>query len=92
MIFYQYSGKEIVLLLFKLLTNIPLDTPVSYYSQGKIDLSHIDPVVLGRGAFNAANEFACGIAGSIQDVLCAVLDNILDVVKGIYLHHVTAVN
>lgn len=46
-------------------------------------------MVIGRGAFHAANEYACGIAVCIQDVLCGVLDNILDVVKGIYSHHVT---
>lgn len=62
---------------------------VSYHPQGKTDLSHIDPVVIGRSAFNAANEFACGIAACIQDVLCGVLDNILEVVKGIYSRHAT---
>lgn len=65
------------------------NTPVSYHPQGKTDLSHIDPVVIGRGAFHAANEFACGVAAFIQDVLCGVLDNILDVVKGICSSHVT---
>lgn len=83
--------KEIVLFSPKLLTTLPPNTPVYYYPQGKTDLSHIDPVVIGRGAFNAANEFACGVAGCIQDALCAVLDNILEVVKGIYSHYVTAI-
>lgn len=77
--------------LAQTVNNFTPDTPVSYYPQGKTDLSHIDPVVIGRGAFNAANEFACGVAGCIQDALCAVLDNILEVVKGIYSHYVTAI-
>lgn len=76
--------------LSKLFTSLSPNTPVSHYPQGKTDLSHIDPVVIGRSAFNAANEFASGIADCVQDALCAVLDNILEVVKGIYPHYVTA--
>lgn len=51
---------------------------------GKIDLSYIDPVVIGRRVFHVTNEITCGVVGYIQDVLCAILDTILDVVKGIY--------
>ncbi len=50
---------------------------------GKIDLSYIDPVVIGRRVFRVTNEFVGGVVGYIQDVLCAILDTILDVVKGI---------
>lgn len=54
---------------------------------GKTDLSYIDPVVVGRGVFSVTNELMCGAVGYIQDVLCAILDTILDVVKGIYFPH-----
>ncbi len=50
---------------------------------GKIDLSYIDPVVIGRRVIHVTNEFVGGVVGYIQDVLCAILDTILDVVKGI---------
>ncbi|KAI3367181.1 hypothetical protein L3Q82_008240 [Scortum barcoo] len=57
---------------------------VRYFSdeEGKTDLSYIDPVVIGRNVFSVTNEFMCGVGGYIQDVLCAVLETILDVVKG----------
>lgn len=63
---------------------------MSLFFSGKTDLSYIDPVVIGRGVFNVTNELVCGVVGYIQDVLCAVLDTILDVVKGIYSRHLTS--
>lgn len=63
---------------------------MSLFFSGKIDLSYIDPVVIGRGVFSVTNEFMCGMVGYIQDVLCAILDTILDVVKGIYSPHLTS--
>lgn len=53
------------------------------FHSGKIDLGYIDPVMIGRGVFNATNEFMCGVASYIQDVLCSILDTTLNVVKGI---------
>lgn len=40
--------------------------------------------MIGRGVFNATNEFMCGVASYIQDVLCSILDTTLNVVKGIW--------
>lgn len=57
----------------------------------KIDLSYIDPVVIGRGVFSVANESMCGVVGYIRDVLCAILDSIVNVVKGIYSSLLTSV-
>lgn len=51
----------------------------------------MDPVVIGRSVFRVTNDLACGVVGYIQDVLCAVLDNLLDVVKGINSAHLTRV-
>lgn len=61
----------------------------SLFFSGKIDVSYIDPVVIGRGVFSVVNELTCGVVGYIQDVLCAILDTILDVVKGIYSPHLS---
>lgn len=41
-------------------------------------------MVIGRGIFSVTNEFMCEVGGYIQDVLCAILDTILDVVEGIH--------
>lgn len=57
------------------------------FFSGKIDVSYIDPVVIGRSVFSVANEFTCGVVGYVRDVFCAILDTILDVVKGIYAPH-----
>lgn len=46
------------------------------------DISFTDPVVIGRDVFSAANDTVSGIVGYIQDVLCAILDKILDIIKG----------
>lgn len=46
----------------------------------------MDPVVVGRSVFSTANDTIGGIAGYIQEVLCAVIDATLEVVKGIYLN------
>ena len=55
---------------------------MSMLFSGNIDLSFIDPVVIGRDVFSVINELMCEVGGYIQDVLCAILDAILDVVKG----------
>lgn len=49
---------------------------------GTTDISFIDPVVIGRNVFSVTNDFVSGVAGYIQDVLCAILDVILDTIKG----------
>lgn len=49
---------------------------------GTTDISFIDPVVIGRNAFSATNDFVSGVAAYIQDVLCAVLDVTLDSLQG----------
>lgn len=49
---------------------------------GTTDVSFMDPVVVGRGAFSVTNDTLSGIVGYIQDVLCAILDKILDITKG----------
>lgn len=64
---------------------------VSLFLSGQIDLSYIDPVVIGRSVFNTTNEFMCRVVGCVRDVLCAILDAILAVVKGTYSHHLTSV-
>lgn len=43
----------------------------------------MDPVVIGRSVFGTANDTISGIAGHIQEMLCAVIDTILEVIKGI---------
>ncbi|XP_063764310.1 uncharacterized protein LOC134881102 [Eleginops maclovinus] len=52
-------------------------------TKGATDLSYIDPVVIGRDAFSVANDFLSKISGYIQDVLCAIVDVILDTIKDI---------
>ena len=42
----------------------------------------MDPVVVGRNVFGAANDSVSGVMGYIQDVLCGIVDSILDIVKG----------
>lgn len=64
---------------------------MSLFFSAKIDLSYVDPVVIGRSVFNTTNEFMCGVVGYVRDVLCAILDTILAFVKGIYSHHLTSV-
>lgn len=49
---------------------------------GKLDISYLDPVVIGRGAFTATNDFMSGITGHIQGALCSIVDTLLDVFKG----------
>lgn len=51
---------------------------------GTTDISIVDPVVVGRDAFSATNHFVDGLVGYMQDILCAVLDTVLDTAKGIY--------
>lgn len=54
------------------------------FFSGSIDLSYIDPVVIGRRVFTVTNELVGGVVGSIQDVICNVINTLLDLVKGIY--------
>lgn len=49
---------------------------------GTTDISFIDPVVVGRNAFSVTNDFVSGVAAHIQDLLCAVLDVIMDSLQG----------
>lgn len=51
---------------------------------GKLDLSYIDPVIIGRDVFNVTNKLMCGVVGHVQGVLSSILDATLDVVEGIY--------
>lgn len=44
----------------------------------------MDPVVIGRSVFSTANDTMSGIAGNIQKMLCAAIDAILEVIKGIH--------
>lgn len=53
-------------------------------SAGTIDISFMDPVVIGRNVFKVTNETVGGAVGYIQDVLCAIIDTVLDTVKGIW--------
>ena len=52
------------------------------FFSGTIDISFIDPVVVGRNVFSVTNDFLSGIAEYIQGVLCAILDVILETVEG----------
>lgn len=56
-----------------------------FYS-GTTDISFMDPVVIGRSVFSTANDTISGIAGNIQEMLCAVIDTILEVIKGIHFN------
>lgn len=49
---------------------------------GTTDLSFVDPVIIGRNAFSVTNDVVSGVAGHVQDGLCAVLDVLLDTLKG----------
>lgn len=53
------------------------------FFSGIIDLSYIDPVVIGRRVFTVTNELVGGVVGSIQDVICSVINTVLDLAKGI---------
>lgn len=44
----------------------------------------MDPVVIGRNVFSISNDSVSGIVGYVQDVLCAILDWVLDIIKGIH--------
>ncbi|KAF7661276.1 hypothetical protein LDENG_00265520 [Lucifuga dentata] len=57
---------------------------VRYFSdeEGTTDISFMDPVIIGRNAISVANDAANGITGKIQELLCAIFDNILDIMKG----------
>lgn len=64
------------------MTNQSLGPGCVLFFSGTTDVSFIDPVVIGRNVFSVTNDFVSGIAGYIQDVLCAVMDVILDAVQG----------
>lgn len=44
----------------------------------------MDPVVIGRSVFSTANDTISGIAGHIQEMLSAVIDAMLEGIKGSY--------
>ncbi|XP_007577238.1 uncharacterized protein LOC103155475 [Poecilia formosa] len=50
--------------------------------KGKLDLSYIDPVIIGRGFFSVINNFVSEVGAFIQSSLCLLMDSTLDVVKG----------
>jgi hypothetical protein len=50
--------------------------------KGTIDISFIDPVVIGRRVFNAADDMVGAVVGYVQGVLCAILDTVLSVTTG----------
>ncbi|XP_036006752.1 uncharacterized protein LOC105939031 [Fundulus heteroclitus] len=58
---------------------------VQYFSdeEGTFYASYVDPVVIGRRAFHSTNDFMCGVVGSIRDMLCAIVDTVLDAVLDI---------
>ncbi|XP_049917299.1 uncharacterized protein LOC126400552 isoform X2 [Epinephelus moara] len=55
---------------------------ISGINKGAVDISYMDPVVVGRSAFSTTNEYVNGIVGSIRDVLCGTIDSILEITKG----------
>ena len=52
------------------------------FFSGATEISFTDPLVVGRNVFSVTNDFVGGVAGYIQDVLCAMLDVVLDTLKG----------
>lgn len=52
------------------------------FFSGTTDIDLIDPVVLCRNVFSVTNDFVGGVTTYIQNVLCAILDVILDTLKG----------
>lgn len=55
---------------------------LNLFFSGTTDISFVDPVVIGRNVFKVTNNTVSGIVGYIQDMLSAILDSILDIVKG----------
>lgn len=53
------------------------------FFSGSIDLSYIDPVVIGRQVFTVTNEFVGGVVAYVQDAICTVINAVVDGVKGI---------
>ena len=51
---------------------------------GTTDLSFIDPVVVGRDFISVTMDFVDILVGYIQDMLCTVLDTVLETAKGSY--------
>lgn len=45
----------------------------------------MDPVVIGRDVFSATNDTVSGIVGYIQDVFSAIIDKILEIIKGMFI-------
>lgn len=52
---------------------------------GATNVSFVDPVVIGRDVFSATNDTVSGIVGYIQDVLSAIIDEILEIIKGMFI-------
>lgn len=53
------------------------------FFSGAIDLSYIDPVVIGRRVFTVTNELVGGVVACVQDAICTVINAVVDGVKGI---------
>lgn len=47
-----------------------------------MDTPSVDPVVVGRNVFSLTNDTVSRLVGYIQDVLCAIVDSVLDLTKG----------
>lgn len=52
---------------------------------GATGVSFMDPVVIGRDVFSATNDTVSGIVGYIQDMLSAIIDKILEIIKGMFM-------
>lgn len=53
------------------------------FFSGSIDISYIDPVVIGRRVFTVTNELVGGVVAYVQDAICTVINAVVDGVKGI---------
>ena len=78
----MYFGS--VNMLHSNITKISMGLTVSVPPIGTSDLSFIDPVVVGRDVFSVTMGFVDGLVGYIQDMLCTVLDTVLETAKGSY--------
>ena len=68
----------------KNITKVSMGLNVSVPPGGTADLSFIDPVVVGRDVISVTMGFVDGLVGYIQDMLCTVLDTVLETAKGSY--------
>eukprot|EP00066_Takifugu_rubripes_P028619 XP_011617885.1 PREDICTED: uncharacterized protein LOC101078822 [Takifugu rubripes] len=61
------------------------DAFVRHFSdeEGTFYLSYVDPVVIGRGIFHSTNAFVCETMGSFKDLLCGIVDAIVDTIGAV---------